>query len=386
MTESTTEPDIDPALQENPAAHKTPGALIHEARTRLEYSLDDLAHETRLFKSTLHQLELDEYRELPQPPLAAGYYRQCARALGLDEDQIAAACREHAGAALMPRVCDTKSAMGVAPADVTPRGPRRLPRLLLLLLLLVALAAAGVTMLLPSMSLSGGDSDAGAVNETVLSVNDPVSTDESAAAPTAGAANSGANQASVASVSSNGRGSSKSNRPDKANPEASSNVDRVAQSGKAKAGDGSQSTDGGAADGNRSQGQSFITPPTGGRKVAAIFGDPNSMVATALAVKRQREAAARSSSKTSSVPPNRLKLQFDEKCWVRLTDANGNRLFMGTFQAGDSRVFEAKLPYHLTLGFAPGAKVWIGGQSVEITSGGVAHLTIAAPEETSTYG
>ncbi len=73
-----------------------------------------------------------------------------------------------------------------------------------------------------------------------------------------------------------------------------------------------------------------------------------------------------SQSSQPSVPPNRLVLTFNKRSWVRVTDANGNRMASGIFESGKTKEFNGKPPYKITLGFAPGVKVTIGGQPVDV--------------------
>jgi len=78
-----------------PAAASTssesPGTLIRAARERAQLSLDDLASQTKLARSTLDALERDDFAALLEPVYVRGYYRKCAKVLGLPEPQLMAA-------------------------------------------------------------------------------------------------------------------------------------------------------------------------------------------------------------------------------------------------------------------------------------------------------
>jgi len=69
----------------------SPGALIREARENLRWSLDDLAGQTKLARHALDALERDDYGSLLEPVYVRGYYRKCAKVLGLDEQMMISA-------------------------------------------------------------------------------------------------------------------------------------------------------------------------------------------------------------------------------------------------------------------------------------------------------
>ncbi|NNC22738.1 helix-turn-helix domain-containing protein [Salinisphaera sp. USBA-960] len=375
MTDTVSGADVGAQITENQADNQTPGELIREARVRLGLSLDDLGRETRLFKATLQQLEVDDYAALPQPVLAAGYYRQCARALRLDEEKLIAAYRNHGGASVALSDRQTFGPMAVAPADVTPTGHRRLTRVLLVILLLIALAVAAVVVLLPSVSLSGGGNETHEAQGRSLSVGQATST---------------------ASDTSAGSGQTHNQASASAQPESAENDHVQTGATQATAGGGDASSDMSSASGSGvtehddEQIGRLIQPPSGGREVAEVFGDPNSQVALARSVQQARaNNKQQTEPEKPAVPADQLKLKFKGKSWVRVTGAHGNQLFQGIFKAGDSRVFKGAAPYHLVLGNVPGVEVVIGGQPYEVpdkNGDGVARLTIEAREEENTSG
>lgn len=69
----------------------SPGAMIREAREQLRWSLDDLAGQTKLARHALEALERDDYGALLEPVYVRGYYRKCAKVLGLDEQTMISA-------------------------------------------------------------------------------------------------------------------------------------------------------------------------------------------------------------------------------------------------------------------------------------------------------
>jgi cytoskeleton protein RodZ len=69
----------------------SPGARIRAARESAKLSLDDLAMQTKLAKPTLDALERDDYNALLEPVYVRGYYRKCAKVLGIDEESLISA-------------------------------------------------------------------------------------------------------------------------------------------------------------------------------------------------------------------------------------------------------------------------------------------------------
>ncbi len=65
-----------------------PGAMIREARTRARLSLEDLGLQTKLGRSQLEALERDDFGALLEAVYVRGYYRKCAKVLGLPEQQL----------------------------------------------------------------------------------------------------------------------------------------------------------------------------------------------------------------------------------------------------------------------------------------------------------
>ncbi|SEQ58068.1 cytoskeleton protein RodZ [Solimonas aquatica] len=81
---STPEPNPPPA----PVTTASPGSLIRAARESSGLSLDDLASMIKLARSTLEALERDDFQALLEPVYVRGYYRKCAKVLGLDEKAL----------------------------------------------------------------------------------------------------------------------------------------------------------------------------------------------------------------------------------------------------------------------------------------------------------
>lgn len=330
----------DPAaagLSQNKADGLSPGEILREGRLAHQYSIEDLCAQTKLTPKTVAALEDNDFKALSQPVFARGYYRQCAKVLDIDSERISRAYSAWAGE---PEKIssDSVSSFNMIPQDVTPGGSRIGRLLLILVIVVVAVAVALYLLAGGATNDTNGDlSDTGAETTTAISAED----------------------------NADGPGSDQSVSDDAG--QSNGTGDEISAGGTPDIAGGDTARTGQTAGGrnvNRSLG---ITPPDEGQNESGQDGHP-----------AQNAAAA-----NTGVPANRLTLTFEKRSWVRVTDANGNRLASGIFEAGQSKEFDASAPYQVRLGFAPGVKVAIGGKTVDVaaqTNGSsVATLTVAAP-------
>lgn len=86
---STDHPDL-PVSEPSAEAptRESPGALIREARQRLNLSLDELAGQIKLSRHMMEALERDDFGELLEPVYVRGYYRKCAKVLDIPEPRL----------------------------------------------------------------------------------------------------------------------------------------------------------------------------------------------------------------------------------------------------------------------------------------------------------
>ncbi|GAB3670107.1 helix-turn-helix domain-containing protein [Salinisphaera aquimarina] len=309
-------------LTQNKADGQTPGEILREARLANDYSVEDLCAQTKLSAKTVHALEDNDFDALSQPVFARGYYRQCAKVLGIDSDRLMAAYGASGGAS-SPRAMGAPTFVNVVPQDVTPGRWRSLGLIVAVLVLLVAIGA--IFLLMPSAQLP--DENSGSGNNTVV-----LSSDSSAGS---GSADTGTDAASSTST------------PDVAGNDADSD-----DSGQA------------SVSGQRQ----------GGRNVNETLGlNPNA---------NTPDNAAQAAPAEPQVDPNHLTVNFTDRSWVDIRDANGARLLTGIYEAGEKRDFDGTPPYKITLGFAPGVKLSIGGEPVDVaaqtTGNSTARLTVAA--------
>lgn len=78
---------LEPVMTEE-AGPPSPGAYIRHHRIRRGMSLEQLAIDTKIPRSSLALLEEDRFDELPGMVFAKGFLRCCARTLGLEEDTV----------------------------------------------------------------------------------------------------------------------------------------------------------------------------------------------------------------------------------------------------------------------------------------------------------
>ncbi|RJS92325.1 RodZ domain-containing protein [Salinisphaera sp. Q1T1-3] len=327
----------DPAttgLSHNKADGVSPGEILREARLAHEYSIDDLCAQTKLSPKTVAALEDNDFQALSQPVFARGYYRQCAKVLDIDLDRMMRAYSAWAGPTAGAHTA-SPSHVNVIPQDVTPSGSRFGRLFLLLAIVVVAILVA--LYFVPSNPVTSGASDS---NEETT-----VQTEADTQPDTTGQQSSAAENTPAESGADDGIAGG--NTPD-------------------VVGSGNNQPRTGQTTGGRNVNQTLGIQPPGGDNSSG----PD-------------ENGGNTQQTTPSVPPNRLVLNFNKRSWVRVTDANGNRLASGIFESGQTQTFNGEPPYEVRLGFAPGVKVTIGGQPVDVASqtngSSVATLSVAAP-------
>lgn len=97
-TPEPTRPDVaEPAGEGVDQIADSPGRLIRQARERVQMSLDELAAQTKLSRSTLEALERDDFKVLRESVYVRGYYRKCCKCLTLSEETLIAAYQRLAG-------------------------------------------------------------------------------------------------------------------------------------------------------------------------------------------------------------------------------------------------------------------------------------------------
>ena len=117
---STEIPDTPAPEPSVASSRESPGALIREARQRMSLSLDDLAGQTKLTRHTLDALERDDFTALLEPVYVRGYYRKCAKVLGLPEQRLLDAY----GQRVMPKTVQPPAKLRLASGTELGSGSR----------------------------------------------------------------------------------------------------------------------------------------------------------------------------------------------------------------------------------------------------------------------
>lgn len=79
-------------LQDGPPS---PGRYIRDQRQRRGMSIEQLAIDTKIPRASIEALEEDRFSVLPGPVFVRGFFRCCARSLGLDPEAVMAILSEH---------------------------------------------------------------------------------------------------------------------------------------------------------------------------------------------------------------------------------------------------------------------------------------------------
>jgi cytoskeleton protein RodZ len=339
MTTDTTAPTAaanpNEAGQDSP--RQGPGRLIRLARERTRIGISELAGLTKLAPATLEALERDDFTMLSEPVYVRGYYRKCAKAVALSEQELLAAYEK----VVAPRApqAPTKLLLGGSETGSSLKKNRRrgggggAPWLMWLIgiVLLVAVAA---------WFLREDPNGRRPVLADVPGASKPVPVLPAASEP------------SAAAPSAVDGGASK---PLSTNELATT----PAESGQSAAAQAAASS------------QPSTTAPASGQ-------GPQPTLATELSA----PPAAATAAAAGPAPAGALTLGFKATSWVRVEDSSGKVLLSGVVQSGDRQVLAGKAPYSLFLGNAPGVSVEYQGQAIDlkpyIKSNDTARLSVPA--------
>lgn len=100
-----------------------PGDLIRRARERAQVSVEELAAQTKLARGTLEALEAEDFAHLMEPVYVRGYYRKCAKILGVPDAEVMAAYDRVAPAAA--ERAQVRLLLPAGPREFSPRRRRR---------------------------------------------------------------------------------------------------------------------------------------------------------------------------------------------------------------------------------------------------------------------
>lgn len=305
-----------------------PGAMVATARERARLSIDELATQTRLPRSTLEALEREDYSTLNEAVYVRGYYRKCAKVLNLSEAELIAAYDRLLGPKAPPM--PTKMLLGNSGSTMgsmnrRSSGPGLWP------VLIIAIAIGVVGWLLSRSEI--------AVTPVVV---DPATT----GAPLSTAPSPGLEAQPTVSASELAT-------PEAALPPASVDPLPVAPAGAAAT----------------APAPAAVPPPavTPGPAPASVAPAPAPPAAAPAPAAQPLSTLVPAAGAADSAASGVLMLDFRASSWVRIEDADGRLLLSGTVQAGDHQVLRGRLPYSLFLGNAPGVAVQFDGRPFDLT-------------------
>ena len=327
MTTDTTAPTAAATPNEagQDSSRQGPGRLIRLARERARIGISELAALTKLATATLEALERDDFTVLSEAVYVRGYYRKCAKALALSEQELLAAYEK----VVAPRapLAPTKLLLGGSETGSSLKKTRRRsgsPWLLWLIGIAVLVAVC-------TWFLREDPNGHRAVLAEAPGAAKPAPAEPVAAAPSAPAETAAAKSLSTNELATT-----------------------PADSGQTA----------GAEPAAQSAAQSAPQPTTA--PVPAPAPAPaQPTLATELSTPPPATAAAATSAPAAAAP-GALSLGFKATSWVRVEDSSGKVLLSGVVQSGDHQVLVGKPPYSLFLGNAPGVSVEYRGEVVDL--------------------
>jgi len=320
----------------------SPGMLLKRGREQQGLSREDLSVQTKLSVATIRALEQDDFDTLSEPVYTRGYYRRCAHVLNLPSGEVVRAY-ERASGEPPPQPQPLKPSYG----QEELRSPARWMPYLFFMVAAACLVVA--VMWWNGRSQAPADGGQAAVAQDSGQANASAGASAPASTLSLAPASDGAPGVNAPSASADGAGAPAPLPANAASPPSSSSAAAPA---------------------------------------AAQQGAPSSAAAPAPAAAsaKQTKAAQTQPSAQSSAPvaatsgAHALKLAFQQKSWVQVTDANGKTLLSGLMNGGTQKKLTGKPPYDVLLGYAPGVKVVYGGKTVPldsyVRSNNTAHLTV----------
>lgn len=315
MTDESSEADSgaeETAPESTPNA-RSPGAMIRSARERARISVEDLATQIKLARPTLEALERDDFNQLLEPVYVRGYYRKCAKVLGLAEKDLIDAYQGRA----MPKAPVAPSKLRLASG--TELGTdNRLP-------MSMAIGFAVVAVVLCILFWQMG--------KTPQISAPPVSTMPADVLPVAPSPETG-----VTTPMGPGAGVT-----DAAAPIAPITSPATPEAGA----------------------QPAVPPAPGAAPATPATALPQSAAAQPAAAPAGPTPAQIAAA--ANAPDGAVTLQFTEASWARVEDAAGKVLLADLQRAGDSRTLKGKLPFTVFLGNGPGVSVEFEGKPVDFS-------------------
>lgn len=295
------------------STHPSPGTLIRRARERAHLTPEALSAQLKLARGTLEALERDDFKVLVEPVYVRGYYRKCAKLLGIAEKDLMDAYLGR----VAPRALVAPSKLRLASGTELGSGSR-LP------VALAVLAAVVAVIVCAFIWFARGETNR--VPPAVAAKVEAMTPEDEKADPAADAAAVPA-AAGSAGVTAPASAESAAPAPTAAQPDPQSSVPAAVPSMAAPA-------------------------VTAGAPQAA----PPAPAAAAAAAKPAVAATTAG-----------LLLNFSITSWARVDDASGKTLLNGLVRAGEKQELKGGAPFTVFLGNAPGVRVELNGKPVDLT-------------------
>lgn len=334
------------AAPEKELPQNAPGQDLRVAREAAGISLTDLADRTLISPHRLEALERDDYEAVGGAAYVKGYARACARQLQLNPNQVVQAFEEKL-ALLRPQVAGDDHAGSRRPASPVEFGdegggtsPLRTLFSGLLALIVLGLFLA---VLFGDTDRLEGDSTTMADPQTVSPPDAAVDEPPASASADLVQSPTGRDEMDDGPVTQAIEGSG---------TEAGFNPGQ-ADTQETRPSSWSTSQDEGSQDGLplMERDESGTTAPNTTPNGSASTADSRALPGTTPA-----EAG----------PMRVLELSFEDRCWVEVTDANGERIIAREAQSGDNLRLSGPAPFNVVLGNAAAAAVRLDGEPVAI--------------------
>lgn len=314
LTEEQQGVEIAPSTPSPESTRSSPGALIRRARERVRMAPEELAAQTKLARGTLEALERDDFKVLVEPVYVRGYYRKCAKVLGISEKDLVEAYE----AMVAPRMPEAPAKLRLASGSELGSGSR-LP-----LALSISAALVAVVVLSLIWFARGEVNHVTPFQEaSTPEVTPPV--ENKTEAPVASAAAPGAVVATT--------------------PEASATAP--------------------AAPAAPLTPVAPAAPAVAAPAPAAVAPAPAPAAPAALAPPAPR-AAVPGTPAVVSVGTATLTLHFNITSWARVDDASGKILVNGLVRSGEKLSWTGPAPFSVFLGNAPGVTADVNGKVIEL--------------------
>ena len=306
--------EIAPSSPSPESIRSTPGQLIRRARERAGTSLEELASIIKLSRGTLDALERDDFKMLVEPVYVRGYYRKCAKILGIAENDLVDAYQ----AMVAPRALEAPAKLRLASGSELGSGSR-LP------VALASVAAVVGVVVLSIVWFARGE------------VNHPPEAPVVAAAPVETKTEAAPADATEATPNTT------SATPDTAATAA------VPSTAAAPVTPQPQAVVPAAAPATAAPAAPSVAKPP----VAAAVPAAKPPALTGLAA-----VAAGNAS---------LALRFNITSWARVDDASGKTLLNGLVRGGERQTLTGTAPFAVFLGNAPGVNVDFNGKPIDLS-------------------